>query len=323
LVEEILPNVFRIEVPLPRNPLKALNSYLFKGPERNLIIDTGMNREECRSAMYAGLAELRVDLSHTDFFITHLHADHSGLISTLATPTSSVYASEADSRVINGSARWGDQAGYAKRSGFPEELLEAAIGNHPGYRYKSGNVTRFTFMSEGDTLVIGDYRFTCLETPGHTGGHLCLYEPVKKILVSGDHVLDDITPNIGLWSDELNTLKDYLNSLDKVYGLEAELVLPGHRRIFTDLQRRVQELKHHHQARANEVLTILAKGPDTAYRIASQMTWDIRAKSWEEFPVSQKWFATGEAISHLKYLEEKGAVRREDANDRIVYSLSG
>ena len=42
--------------------------------------------------------------------------------------------------------------------------------------------------------------------------------------------------------------------------------------------------------------------------------WDIRADSWESFPVAQQWFATGEAISHLRYLEENGDIlRRTDA----------
>jgi hypothetical protein len=51
-------------------------------------------------------------------------------------------------------------------------------------------------------------------------------------------------------------------------------------------------------------------GPLTAYEIASRMTWDIRCDSWEAFPLAQKWFATGEAISHLRYLKEEGRIER-------------
>ncbi len=89
--QEVLPNLFRIEIPLPKNPLKAINSYVIKGTERNLMIDTGMYREECMKAMEAGLHELSVDLNVTDFFITHMHADHIGLVSSLATADSKVY----------------------------------------------------------------------------------------------------------------------------------------------------------------------------------------------------------------------------------------
>ena len=80
MTEMMLPNLYRIEIPLPKNPLKALNSYLIKGDGRFLIIDTGMNREECQNAMFTALEELKVDLKKTDFFITHIHADHLGLV---------------------------------------------------------------------------------------------------------------------------------------------------------------------------------------------------------------------------------------------------
>ena len=83
MIEEILANLYKIEIPLPESPLKALNSYVIKNSERNLIIDTGWNQEECMNAMQTGLKELGVDLRKTDFFITHLHADHLGLVSTL------------------------------------------------------------------------------------------------------------------------------------------------------------------------------------------------------------------------------------------------
>ncbi len=68
MTEMMLPNLYRIEIPLPKNPLKALNSYLIKGDGRFLIIDTGMNREECQEAMFTALEELKVDLKKTDFF---------------------------------------------------------------------------------------------------------------------------------------------------------------------------------------------------------------------------------------------------------------
>jgi glyoxylase-like metal-dependent hydrolase (beta-lactamase superfamily II) len=80
MIEKVLTNLYKIEIPLPKNPLKNLNSYVIKGAERNLIIDTGWNQEECMNAMQAGLKKLGVDIKNTDFFITHLHADHLGLI---------------------------------------------------------------------------------------------------------------------------------------------------------------------------------------------------------------------------------------------------
>jgi len=124
-----------------------------------------------------------------------------------------------------------------------------------------------------------------------------------------------------LWSDDENPLKEYLTSLDKVYNLDVKLVLPGHRSAFNNYRERIQELKRHHQTRANEVLSILQKGSKNAFQVASQMSWDLTYKSWDLFPVPQKWFATGEAIAHLKYLEEKGKVRREIQEQKVVFSL--
>ncbi len=87
MAEEIARGLYRLQIPLPENPLKSLNSYVIKGPGRNLIIDTGLNRQECMDAMQAGLKEIGIDLRETDFFITHLHADHFGLVSSLVTDT--------------------------------------------------------------------------------------------------------------------------------------------------------------------------------------------------------------------------------------------
>lgn len=140
--------------------------------------------------------------------------------------------------------------------------------------------------------------------------------------MAGDHILNDITPTIQLWSDEWNPLKEYLASLDKVYEFDIELVLPGHRGVFRNCKERIQELKYHHQKRLDEIISILGKGSQNAFQIASQMSWDIIYDSWDLFPITQKWFAIGEAISHLKYLEEKEVVQREMRRKKRVYSLN-
>lgn len=101
-----------------------------------------------------------------------------------------------------------------------------------------------------------------------------------------------------------------------------ELVLPGHRGIITSCRERIQELKLHHQERVNEILAILSRGDLNGYQVAAQMTWDMTYESWEMFPVTQKWFATGEAIAHLKYLEGMGKVRRETQRGKVIYALA-
>jgi glyoxylase-like metal-dependent hydrolase (beta-lactamase superfamily II) len=321
MTEEIRPKLYRIEVPLPDNPLKSINSYLVKAPDRNLVIDTGMMRPECETVLRAGLDELGVDLSQTDFFITHLHSDHMGLVAELTTDSSKIYFNRPDAELIeagrrNPKAFIEKLINHAKEGGFPEHVVEESLRKHPGMKYSPPSYPPFHFLDDGDELAIGDYRFTAVATPGHTPGHLCLYETTQKLFLSGDHVLGDITPNITVWREDDDSLGQYLASLDKVANLDVDLVLPGHRRPFSDLAGRVAELKEHHRDRLAEVLDIIDGGSRTVYEIASRMTWDIVAKSWDDFPAVQKWFATSEAASHLRYLERRGELRVGQA-DRV------
>jgi glyoxylase-like metal-dependent hydrolase (beta-lactamase superfamily II) len=320
MIEEIKNNLFRLEIPLPNSPLKSLNSYIIKDKNRNLIIDTGLNQKECLEAMQAGLQKLSINLEKTDLFITHLHADHFGLVSKLATKNSKVYFNRPDSELVESWDGWGPMIAYGGLNGFPKHELQSALNHHPGHKFGSEWIPELSILQEGDKIEVGDYRFTCIETPGHSMGHMCLYEPSKKIFVAGDHILIDITPNIQCWSDKQNPLADYLKSLDKVSKFDIELVLPGHRRLIKDYKGRIEELKNHHYKRLDEIISILKNGAMNGYEVASKMKWDINCETWEEFPVAQKWFATGEAISHLRYLEENKTIIRKTENEIITFS---
>jgi glyoxylase-like metal-dependent hydrolase (beta-lactamase superfamily II) len=322
MIDEVRPGIFRMEIPLPANPLRAINSYLIKGKDRFLMVDTGMNRPECSQAMEASLKELRADLEKTDFFITHLHADHLGLVSELARPSSKVFFNFPDAEVVRESAHWEKMAEAALLNGFPEKDLKEAIKRHPGRRYHASGPLDLTLLKEGDLVRIGAYEFSCVETPGHTPGHLCLYEKRSRIFFSGDHILNDITPNISVWTERQDPLKQYLKSLDKVAPYEIDWVLPGHRTPFRDHRRRIAELKEHHDIRTEEVASILRRGSRTAYQVASEMTWDIDCDTWEDFPLPQKWFAGGEAMAHLKFLEGRGRVVREKTDGKYFFRLA-
>lgn len=321
MIEEIDNNLYKIEVPLPGSPLKTLNSYMIKDSKRNLVIDTGWNHEECLRVIQGSLKKLGMDVGKTDFFITHSHSDHLGLVSELAPDTATVYFSEIDANRVKAGFHWDDLIHFARLSGFPEDGLQNVVHSHPGLKYGPKKDLAFHLLKEGDVIRVGDNMFQCIETPGHTRGHMCLFEPKKKIFVSGDLLLNDITPNIQLWSDDWNPLKEYLASLDKMYGFNIELVLTGHRSMIRNAKSRINELRSHHQKRLDEILTILKNGHQNAYQIGSQMHWDLRYDSWDLFPILQKWFATGEAISHLKYLEEQKTIRKEIHNQKILFSL--
>ncbi|MFC2039200.1 MBL fold metallo-hydrolase [Chloroflexota bacterium] len=326
LIEEVSSGLYRVEIPLPRNPLKSLNSYLIKGAKRFLLIDTGMNRDECLSVMTSSLKRLGVHLERTDFFITHLHADHLGLTGTLATDASKVYFNGVEARIMNASREeteqwWQRLFEVFLMNGFPEEQLRQSVAEHPGRRYSSRTRNDFSIVKEGDRIEIGDYSFCCIDTPGHSPGHLCLHEESKKIFVSGDHILFDITPNITFWEDLDNSLKHYLINLEKVYELDVGLVLPGHRSPMNNHRQRIKELKEHHWNRLDEIICALQDGGKSAFQVAPYLTWDIEYTSWQQFPAQQKWFAFGETLAHLIFLETEGRVRGEKQDGKLLFSL--
>lgn len=321
VVETIRADLFRAEIPLPRNPLKATNSYIIKGSKRNLVIDTGMNRDECKTALLEALDSLDIDLKKTDFFITHLHADHVGLVDELSAEDAVIYFNQPDADILNHKNLWQLVCSLAGKHGFPEKLVKMAIDSHPGQRYSPLNPIDFTMVTDGDIINCGNYELQCFVTPGHTSGHTCLYEPSRKYFFSGDHILGDITPNISTWLDDSDPLGEYFKSLDRVNGLDIDLVLPGHRSLIRNCSKRIEELKEHHRLRLEEVMEIIGRNDQlSAFEVASQMKWDLVADNWEEFPLMQKWFATGEALAHIRHLEAAGRITMSEKGERQLFT---
>ncbi len=320
-LDRLQQDLHRIEVPLPDSPLGSVNAYVLTGNERSLMVDTGFNRDACRETLEDALDELGVDRDRLDFFVTHLHADHSGLAQHLAGADSRLYLNEFGVNVL-GSDDWDQAYDFADANGFPAEQLEALFERHPGKQYSSDTLPSFRSLEDGDELTVGSHRLRVVDTPGHTLGHQCLHDRGRGLLFSGDHVLIDITPNISVHSrTNRYLLVHYLDSLDRVAPLNVRKVLPGHRRPFEDLAGRVDELKEHHGLRLVEVKDILGDGPRSAYRVAARMSWDLPVEDWEDFPVVQRWFATGEALAHLWYLEHEGTVEVRDSGDRVRFEL--
>jgi glyoxylase-like metal-dependent hydrolase (beta-lactamase superfamily II) len=277
-----------------------------------------MNREECYKALSSALK--RLEVSNPIIFVTHLHADHIGLVGELG--ASEICFSKKESEIVlkmfdDPSEYWRAIVEKYMANGFPEEEARKMLKLHPGIRYTTMDRIEFTEMKDGDEIEIGDFRLRCIETPGHSPAHMCLYDEDKKLFFSGDHVLLDITPNITWWPFLENSLKSYLESLDKVRDLEVNLVLPGHRRLWKDLRARVDEIKRHHDVRLKEAFNALDR-PKTAWEVAPSITWDLKYERWEDVHVVQKWFAVGETVAHLEYLLKQGALQKEIGDDGKV-----
>lgn len=141
--------------------------------------------------------------------------------------------------------------------------------------------------------------------------------PFLRRSYPGGYYPDDSTA-----SGRGNPLKEYLDSLRKIRYYPVRVVLPDHRRSFLRCHGRIREIERHHRKRSEEVLSILKMGPLHAYEAASRMTWDIFYVSWDQLPPWQKWFATGEANAHLRYLQELGLVGCEMQEENMVFSLA-
>ena len=129
-------------------------------------------------------------------------------------------------------------------------------------------------------------------------------------MLSGDHVLPRITPNISVHTQQpSNPLGDFLASLLKVQNLGAEEVLPGHEYRFSDLAGRLDELIQHHADRLDEIESVLGDHPgSTAWDITLRLHW---SRPWDQIESFMQRQANGETLAHLVLLELHDRVRRE------------
>jgi glyoxylase-like metal-dependent hydrolase (beta-lactamase superfamily II) len=301
-IQQVADNIYTFVVPLPDNPLRWLNTYVIKSEGRSLLIDTGFNRSECFEALMSGMKALNIKPRETDVFLTHLHSDHTGNAAALEAQGCRIIMGNKDHSILAAKS-------YDRRDkrmlegGISPELLKDIQAHNPALIYATTSFDCST-VENGQFLDYGGYHLECVETPGHTPGHMCLYDRDKKLMFTGDNVLFDISPNITFWVSLEDSLGDYLNSLKKCAAMDIELGLPGHRTMGdVTVRERCQQLLEHHRVRLDEIQSICCDRPGlSAYEIAGLASWRIRANSWEDFPLGQKWFAVGETISHLDHL---------------------
>ena len=312
--QEVYENIYRIPVILPNSPLKALNSYLIRDPGRSLLVDTGFRIPACKEALLAGLAELGEAPGSVDIFVTHLHADHSGLAADIAGDGCRIFMGEPDADLMEnlpmpvGKWVWNEMRDTL--AGMPREMVESMDEINPAIMFAPPQGVQYNSVKDGDIIRVGGYTLRCILTPGHTPGHMCLWDEGSGVMFTGDQVLFDITPNITTWPGVEDSLGDYLDSLRKIREYPVKAALPGHRKT-GDFHARIDELLRHHETRITEVESIVRSGSGlTAFEVASKMRWKIQASGWDDFPITQKIFAVGECLSHLDYLRVRGRIIR-------------
>ena len=178
MVTKIALGLYAIAVPLPNNPLKNLNAYVVTG-SRNLLIDTGFHQKECRDALLSGLQELGISMEHTDIFLTHLHSDHTGLAPEIRGKDTKIFIGEKDLSHMPGphsTFRWADSDDRFAAEGFPRDLLAILTEQNPAQGLSPIPYDGYLPVKPGDVFSYGEHRFTAVHTPGHTPGHMCLWE---------------------------------------------------------------------------------------------------------------------------------------------------
>jgi glyoxylase-like metal-dependent hydrolase (beta-lactamase superfamily II) len=319
-VERVRPGLWSIPVPIPSNSLRYVFVYVFETDRGPYIVDTGWNTVEAWAALDAGLADAGTSVGEVQgIVVTHLHPDHYGLAGRVREASGAwIGLHPADAALIHD--RYVDpdflvemMGAMLQRAGAPSDELQALQrAAMPVLPFVTA-ATPDILVEDGDKLDIPGWDVAALWTPGHSPGHLCLWEAGNQLMLSGDHVLPRITPNISFHPQAGDDpLGDFLTSLERVARYQAAEVLPGHEHRFVNLAARVAELQEHHERRFAEVVAALADGVTTGWEVATLMKW---SRPWTSIEGFMRRAAVLEALAHLRALEVRGVVEEVRSPD--------
>ncbi|SDF25757.1 MBL fold metallo-hydrolase [Pseudonocardia oroxyli] len=321
-VARVLPPVERLEagmwsvpVPIPDNPLRYTLCYLIPTDDGVVVVDPGWDSPEGWSALEAGLTAAGARAEDVVGIVaTHIHPDHHGLSGRLAERSGAwiaMHPEEAATLPERGSreGRSDTMAGWLCGCGASEPEIDELTGPQ-AWRPDFENMARpDVLLADGDPLPVTGRRVTAVWTPGHTPGHICLLETDARVMLTGDHVLPRITPNIGMTPHQPDSpaLATFLDSLDKVARQDEELggltALPAHEYRFRGLAARARALQAHHAERCAELLDIVREaGRPTMWEVTARLTW---SRPWDEVG-RMRIGALAETASHVRYLADRG-----------------
>jgi glyoxylase-like metal-dependent hydrolase (beta-lactamase superfamily II) len=320
MIHQVLDKIYKIELPIPF-PLKTINVYFIDDSPRTLV-DAGIKTEASFETLKKGLETIGVGLNSIErILITHGHIDHYGQAKRLSSLSGApIYIhSKEYGRIRSFIHSLGFIRSILLRNGAPETLVNEAIHYMESAQIMADSLDEAFFLDDGDSILFKSMTWKTIHCPGHSPGLICFHWPEKKILFTGDHLLKEITPNPILNVPEYRppfrypSLKDYLNSLEKIEGLGLSLLLPAHGEEIHDVKALIQKIFTHHKGRMDRILFSLSKKEKTPFQIAMDLFPGV--------PPFEVFLGISEAVGHLDILKEKGIVKVNEKEGKDYYSL--
>jgi glyoxylase-like metal-dependent hydrolase (beta-lactamase superfamily II) len=321
-VEQVTPGVWSLPVMMPENSLRYTLAYVLLADTGAVVVDPGWDWDQGWADLLHGLraAGLAAD-QVTGIVVTHVHLDHHGLSRRLS-EASGAWIAMHTAEAQNLPARIAKTAGadggrtWLTRCGAPADVVaefSADLAEALGiYRLADPDM----LLDDGRYLDLPGRRVRVVWTPGHTPGHICLYDADYDLLLTGDHLLPRISPNIGVMPGTRGSpLTSYIASLTAMGGYGSAEALPAHEYRFRGIAERAQSLIEHHDARAREVLDVVAAADEpTIWDVTQKLTW---SRGWDQITGFMRRAALAETAAHVEYLERAGrlALQRASAQD--------
>lgn len=319
----VAPGILLLRLPLPF-ALDHINVYLLEDGDGWALVDTGLDWADSRAAWERALAHpLLGGRPIRRMIVTHHHPDHIGLAGWHALRWTVPLEISAGEWHVSG--RYGDPARnphqdrislWVAHGMAADEAAARAAGMPSNLRMVHALPRDVRHIAAGDALGIGGRIWRCVVGRGHAPEHIAMLCEADDILLSGDHVLPRISPNISVWPDgPQNPLGQYLESLGDFAGLGRDpLVLPSHHGPFRGLSTRVDEIRALHAKRL-AMLEVFCAQPRSAVDCLPQLF---------NRPLNgqQMAFAMGEAIAHLHFLADAGRVRRIETGAGVRFATA-
>jgi len=312
---EVAEGVFELRLPIPFED-GLVNVFLFTDGDEADLLDCGMNSEDSLAAIHEALDHLGARRLRR-LMVTHIHPDHYGAAGMLAGPgRADLYIHRLEvplvhPRYVELEQLVAEVRTYLLVNGVPADEAEVLSNSQRALSQVVKTAEPSVQLDGAELVEMGRHRLRVEWTPGHSPGHVCLFESDGGLLFAGDHVLPELSPNIGLHPQSTpDPLHDYLAGLQRMAALEPRHVLPAHGRPFTDIASRVDALTSHHRRRMDQIVEILNREEKTGWRVALDL-WGRRDNLYE------KRLALQEGLAHLQALAVDGRVSKSVTPDSV------